>query len=443
MQNRNLTARVNAVIRALIFLSLVFTAAASQAESVVLASVEWLTCSSDIVALGTIEEAKENEHLWDCVLDVKELIKGKADGKIHFSFQFFDTRHQIADDLGKEVVVFLSTLRDQNDNAKGWVTRNRPMPLLGRLVPSQYASPFVRADLTNLRWPMISFDMSLVKSREALLDICRKWSDSPDRTCTSESFQGEAEREIFTGSGNDLIIPTPATNKFLDRFINEAESEIIDRRIYAAKGLAIFPDERAELTLRRMLKDGVMKYTWVAPDIIGDVHYPVREAAFESLKLMQKPAGDVVLVRKATAEEQKHVRLNEWAHRFKRTLKDGWKVSEVRDGETRHFDSGDRTEVVVELSHGADTCTLFLVPKEFEKPKSEKLMYIGSEPLEWDGGRSFYAPGLIPQSILNILYWDFYLDNFENASDLSKFHVDPLKFYQDKGRENAGKILKY
>jgi hypothetical protein len=359
-------------------------------------SLEWLSCSADAIVIGkigklTAEPGPGDVIYEDCVVDVKEVIKGDVKGKqIEFTWREIDGSQTVLPLLKARqgVVLFLAKSRDNGSEHRmddRWV----PLPNEGR--------PWI-VDLSEAPKGVFSKEMKIISEEEVMLRIVREWAKSP----VKQSLQLEVPpdspvfKELFSGSSCFLTVP--AEEKYREGFMKLARSPEAGERARAAGELAKYPGAETEAILRALLKDDAESVGYYASDEIYRVTFHVRSAAYYSLKALGQTVPEMALERKPTAEEQRVLRERAWKASFTTALKDGWSIK-VADGPARVLDGRERTIVIVTCQRDKDEATFTLIPKEWPHGGADVRgkIFLGTNGPNSQGGRGFYLQGKLPE----------------------------------------------
>ena len=371
------------------------------------ASVEWLTCSSKIVAVGRISKITSvkgpGDVIYkDCILTVSESIKGDAGKEVSFCYRHFPEKEKSWEKPGQDLLVFLSAWKDRytDEEARGggFSDPYYEIRMHGKLVPAGGQSSFCIMTLSNLP-DLFDKDMARIADREAVLKLCRKWASSPIVNSIQEEapWDSEIQRKYYAGSS--VLFEVPAEEKHRVRFLNMAKSADHSERATAAAELGKFPGNETEEALRSLLIDQSERTWTYANDTIAKIEYGVRSAAFRSLQQLGKPVEPMALERQPTADEQRKYRQDAWLKSFKEGLREGWEVASIRDGETRAIGSREWTVVLIQLVNGGEKYELALIPKELGKDTVPDHDYLGINGRDSQGARRFYSRRRIPDSL--------------------------------------------
>ncbi len=372
-------------------------------------SVEWLTCSSQIVAVGTLKEIKpvkgpNNEVYEDYVFTVTEMIKGPQEKELSFTRHDPGRPDESWKKVGQTLLVFLSQQQDRftDEQARtltdGYYFHETRLHKRLALVWDNFPpSAFPLADLPK---NLFDKDTHRISDREALLALCRQWSTSPIQHSIQEwvEFGTDVHQSLYAMSAVYLMVP--AEEKHRLRFLQSAKSKDSGLRRTAAGELWKFPGGESESALLSLLND-TTETIWYQGSgrEIANIEYSVRTPAFHSLKLLGKAVPDLPLQRLPTAEEQRKYRHDSWRQTFKQTLKEGWTVADVRDGEVLNKNSRDWTVVEVDFTNGKDKYTLLLIPQPFDNRKTGKMKFLGIRDPYSDSSYYRYATPSIPPDL--------------------------------------------
>ncbi len=388
----------------------------ARAEITGTASVEWLTCTSKIVAVGRISKITSvkgpGQVIYkDCVLAVSESIKGDAAKEVEFCYRHFPEEEKSWKKPDQDLLVFLSVWKDHytDEQARGGGFRDPSYEIRmhGKVVPTGSGlSSFCIMTLSRLP-DLFDKDMKRISDRESVLGLCRKWASSPIVNSIQEEAPWGSEVQRKYDGGSSVLFEVPAEKKHRVRFLKMVKSEDPSERATAAGELWKFPGNETEEALRSLLRDQSETVWKYANDTISEIEYGVRSAAFRSLQQLGKAVEPLALGRKPTVDEQRKCRQDAWLKSFKQGLPDGWEVASIRDGETRSIDSRQWTVVLVQLVSGGGKCDLILIPKELDKDTAADHQYLGINGRDSQGARRFYSHGRIPDSLKTRLVQSF------------------------------------
>lgn len=376
-----------------------------EAELSVTSSVEWLTCSSKIVAVGRMPKIASvkgpGEVIYeDCLLTVSESIKGDVGKEVAFSYRHFPEKEEDWKKPGQELLVFLSVWEDgyTDEQARNGLSSDTDMRMHGKLVPTGMHSSFCIMTLSRLTY-LFDKDMVRLADRDSVLALCRKWAASPIIHSVHKDVPPDSEvwRKYYAGSAVWLEVPAEDSHRV--RFLKIAKSGNPWERADAAAELWKFPGDETEAVLRSLLGDQTESIGLYANDTIYRISFRVRSAAFRSLQQLGKSVEPLPLERKPTAEEQTKYRHDAWRKSFKQALKDGWEMASISDGETRMAQSRECTVVLIQLAKGPEKCDLALIPKELDRDTEPDHEYLGINGRDSQGARRFYSLGKIPDSL--------------------------------------------
>lgn len=366
----------------------------SNAEINVGTSVEWLSCSSEVIVTGKVTKVNDVEGpgkvtYEECTIKVERVFKGKVEGK-ELSF----TLRRIGDDsragpLLKSdgpILFFLSKSRDHGPEKH----------LEGKWVPTPRAQNGSIVDLSRPITRTYSKEMKILDDSKELLKIVAVWAASPVKHFVREDVPGgPLHEELYAGSAVYLIVP--AEEKHRLRFLKMARSPEAYTRSLAAGELWKFPGDETEKVLRDLLKDDSESFSHYSQDQIAGVEYHVRAAAHRSLTALGKKVEKMQLQRDPTAEEQQALRVSAWGTSFSTALKGGGWTIAITDGATRRIDGRDHTIVVVTCSRDKQKATFTLVPRDWPAANRPKSDYLGTNGLSSQGARRFYLEGTLPE----------------------------------------------
>ena len=359
-------------------------------------SVEWLTCSSDVVAVGKITKITTTKGVHsviyeDCVVETSEVIKGDVkDGQLSFCLRTLSAHPSAKEYMNSEkgVLLFLSVSKNHGTEHQ----------LEGKYVPTSGQLPFSIFDLSNLPDKVFGKDMVIFDDPDDVLGAAREWADSDIRHSLwiEAAFGSEVYKRLYGGSVCYLIVP--AEEKYREKLIKQARSKVAYERQKAAEDLYKYPGEETERVLRELLRDD-SEFLWHdSADSISTVKYGVRAAALGSLAALGKPVPRVILERKPTVEEQRSLRESYWKGAFEEAFQErDWEVLSVKDGDTREVEGRDTTLVVVECGSGESRCRFILVPKAWGKEDFRGGECLGINGKNSQGARDFYLEGDMPK----------------------------------------------
>ena len=364
-----------------------------RAEINTASTVEWLTCESEIVAVGklttvTATRGPEEVVYEDCVLSVSEAIKGTTAEKLMFC-----CRHLTGDppewlQAKGELLVFLSVCKEPYSE----------LHLRNVLVPVRKDQPPPVFDLSKLKKHMYSKDMKTLTEPAEVLKIARAWATSTvsHSLWAKVPFDSPIFRDLYAGSSCFLIVP--AEEKFRAHFMELAVSKKPREREEGAAELSKYPGPDTEKVLRGLLEDNTENFTYFAADTIYSVEFSVRTAAYRSLLALGVAVVPVQTERKPTVEERRACREKYWRDAFNHALTDGWTVLSVEDGVTRQIAGENRetTTVTVNCGKGDDRAMFVLIPKEWngqDWPGLKALESLGNNGFNSQGARYYYLGG--------------------------------------------------
>jgi hypothetical protein len=372
-------------------------------------SIEWLTCSAQIVAVGTLKEIKpvkgpNNELYEDYVLTVTEMIKSPLQKELAFTRHAPGRPDESWKKVGQTLLVFLSQQKDRfTDEQARTLTDGyyfHETRLHKRLVPASGFGDLSLIPLADLPKYLFDKDTHRISDRQALLALCRQWSTSPIKHSIQEWVEDGTDvyQSLFAMSAVFLMVP--AEEKHRLRFLQAVKSQDSGLRHTAAAELWKFPGDESEAALRSLLNDTTETTWWRGNSReIDHFEYSVRSAAFNSLKQLGKPVPDLPLRRLQTAEEQRKSRHDSWRQTFMQVLKNGWTVADILDGEVLTKNSRDWTVVEVDFTNGKDKYSLLLIPQPFDTRKTGTMKFLGIRDPYSDSSYYRYASPSMPPDL--------------------------------------------
>jgi len=378
-----------------------------QAEINVLTSVEWLACKSETVAIGQISEVKTtagpNGVTFQTVsFTIDEILKG-GDSKMRLEFVCRIARGGIsvlppsvlpkkdAPADKKQVIVFLSTSKGHHRSESF---------LDGKLIPTPevyYAKTVI--DLERIPEDLVSKKLTPIRDKETLLKISRSSAKSPIKQSLNVDLPSDYPDFSKYWAGSSVMLIVPADEEHRKRFVKMAESKDVWLRAHAASELKKYPGEETEKLLWELTKDTTTTFSHYAADIIAEVTYPVREAAFRSLQALHDSPEPISVRRKPTAEERRKLRETYWKGAFKAALPEGYAVASVTDLETRAGERWPLTKLRVVIKGKGMLATFHLVPFEWPKSDLPKMEALGQYAKDSQGSRYFYVEGAVPEDL--------------------------------------------
>jgi hypothetical protein len=282
-------------------------------------TVEWLTCSSEVIATGEITSSLTTlvgGDLFeeDCSLKVNQMIKGPQMQEIRFCYEHYRTDNTSSISLHQQLMVMLCRgkhhdIRKQN-----------------LLVPTSSRQPLSLVSLQNPPRDLFNREGRRITRRDEILAIARTWAKSPILNYLERDAAYDSDAFQQLQSGSAVWLKIPAEEKYRPEFIKLAQSENVSERTKAAGELGKYPSRETEEVLRRLLDDKTESESLFAADVIWDVRYPVREAAYHSLKQLGISVPVVPFQRPATPEEKRQLRISYWSNSFRRALPPDWKI---------------------------------------------------------------------------------------------------------------------
>lgn len=364
------------------------------AETLFSSSIEWITCESDVIVLGKIENiefAKPNRLITYDLITIKidKVLKGNvANRKLLFELKSSDTK-TISENLNKSNNSFIIFLKKNTANDK-------------KHTPSSLQSPLSILNLDHLPADIYNKDGKFIRSADEIINLTKEWAN------IKIAHSLTIETNIIRSFG--FFIVAPAEEKYRKIFLDMAQSENQFERKRAAFELSKFPGDETEKVLFNLLNDDTEQISYFAADVIYKIEYSVRAAAYNSLKVLGQSISDVKLERQPTFEEQHSLRQNYWKKSFTDALPVEWKVFSVEDGKSLQIQGHDTTSVLITLEKDNYFAKIVLIPKEWDKiyfPQTEDLGINGKNS---QGGRHFFLEGNLPKDVQDKLIGYFGLE---------------------------------
>lgn len=364
------------------------------AEMIGIASVEWLTCDSDVIVIGKVAEITRAESLYstvfeDCKIQIDEVIKGGISGtELVFCWGAVPNQPEPQGFLQSDssILFFLSRSDVRKENHH----------LHDMLVLTSKSFPTSAVNLANLPEEIYDRNATPLRDSKQIVSLTKSWADREVRySLMGDRLPPKEPSGIDGGGGRWLIIPVE--EKYRAQFVADAQSDDPGRRWWAARELYKFPGEETERILRGLLKDETEQVMSPSADTISRVQYGVRTAAYESLQILGKPVPEIQLWRRATEEEQRSIRQDYWRRAFTEGLSDGWRVISLEDGTTRVLNELESTVVVVTVGKDDLRCKFTLIPYEWNLEISSEGENLGRAPGQL--GRVFYFDGELPSPV--------------------------------------------
>lgn len=190
----------------------------ARAEITVASSVEWLTYSSDVIAVGKIVDVKPHKGPGavvydDCTLGVTELIKSPAArNEIVFTFRRFE-RDQSAvawQRDGSELLVFLSLYKDQAgdehfDGALVPTSQQFPLSLIKLAAPGKY--------VIDISFKVLKDRGAVLRATHAALRMVKDYLEAGGAKSIKRHYLEvrpgvEAHESLYAGSSCYLYVPS-------------------------------------------------------------------------------------------------------------------------------------------------------------------------------------------------------------------------------------------
>jgi hypothetical protein len=357
-------------------------------------SIEWIVCESTVVATGKISDVKEvpvpedaRYRLDEFTLMVTDTIKGEPKPQLTFRVGRHSKAPAPSKPTSRELLVLLRLHYGQE-----------------HLSPTRDRAPLTILDLSDLPETLYDKEIKRITDRDTLLALCRTWARSDAKHSLHEKVPLESKLLDKLLAGSSVFIKVPAEEKHRLQFLTFAKSTNSSERVSAARMLWMFPGPESEAALRSLLSDSTESAQQGADDSIFRIEYPIRSAACRSLQELGKPVHGLMLARAPTAEERQKYWHEGWRQRLSGALQDGWKLTAIRDGETRMVNSSQFYVLVeAEVSNGEEQCTLVLMPKQFETDKAPTGTYLGVFRFSDGGQWLIYARNDIPPALKDLL----------------------------------------
>ncbi|CAN5351901.1 MAG: hypothetical protein ACR2GW_12160 [Pyrinomonadaceae bacterium] len=188
----------------------------SYAEIIVGNSLEWLTVSSKVVAVGRITHVEKSKGEGSVVYETyvfepSEIIKGSKQKSISFTVRTFSTEPVFGSliDNTNEIVVFLSPYKE----------RDGEKFLRGKLIPTSTSFPLSIINLNNPSKYVIDLNFRVLNNKEDILKVCRQTEKTQTEYVEQHPsfpikgfylevpFDTEAHESLFAGSSCYLLVP--------------------------------------------------------------------------------------------------------------------------------------------------------------------------------------------------------------------------------------------
>ncbi|QIF02812.1 HEAT repeat domain-containing protein [Roseimicrobium sp. ORNL1] len=355
-------------------------------------SVEWLTCKSEVVAVGRLQSVTTvngpgDVVYEDTILAVSEMFKGPPVRELKFSHRHFRQEKQPWIEAKGEVLVFLAT-----EDAGG------EKHMEGVLSPVNYfyCHPFPIFDLGQLPKFCVDKDLNMIMDPQKILSLARTWGSSKITHCVELEvpFDSSLGREMGY-QRHQPTIEVPAEEKYRAKYVEMAGSENPSYRAEAVYNLLKCPGPETERILRDLLKDESTTIQSGSEADVAEVSFYVRQAAFRGLVSLGVQVAEPPLKRRPTAEESRNHRTQFWGSQFRMYMRGGWKVESVEDGASLQLDGEASTSVVVTCSKDGRRCCFTLVPRKWGKEQLPNGEDLGTTSLESARGRQFILTGTL------------------------------------------------
>ena len=376
-----------------------------RARELVDATVEWLTCESQTVAVGKLVSVHSVKGPYevvceDCVLSVTEVLKGPPARNLNFCYRHLSEGRPDWMTSKGDLLVFLAVHQDRftDQEAASLTDPYYEARLHGLLMPVDEQRRPPVFDLSHLPKDVYSQELTSLTKPEEILRIVRAWKDSTiTRSLLIELPYDSPVSRTRGCSGGALLVP--AEEKYRARFLALAGSQKPYERQKAAAELAKFPGPDAEQVLLGLLKDNAENVWFSSADTVSKVGFGVRAAAYHSLQALGKPVPTLELERQPTGAERRELRHSYWLKAFAEALTDGWQVVSVEDGDTRQADGRETTAVSVVCGKADASCTLRLIPKEWKNADLPAGKDLGTNGANSQGARRFFLDGELPPTV--------------------------------------------
>lgn len=403
-----------------------FSCTRAQAELTGADTIEWLACASEKIAIGQIADSKTvkgpDQVLYeDCLLRVTEMIKGTPEQEIKFCYRHFphDDTSWIRPRV--ELLAFLSRWKDTyaDERIHLYTDPYYEARMHKFLVPTKGSEQLSVFDLRNPPIDLFDREGRRIMRRDEILAIARTWAKSPILNYLERDAAYDSDAFQQLQSGSAVWLKVPAEEKYRPEFLKLAQSEDVSERTKAAGELGKYPGRETEEVLRRLLDDTTESKSLFAADVIWDVRYPVREAAYRSLKRLGISVPDLAFQRPATPDEKRQLRISYWSNSFRQALPPDWKIVSVDDGPTKSIvtevlngktvKTRDVTIVVVQIENNSGGSTLTLVPAEWPQAEIPRGRQLGTYSLGAQGARIFLCDDTLPENAQSHLIRYFHL----------------------------------
>lgn len=274
------------------------------AELIISPSIEWITCESDLVVIGSIKTlniAKPSQRVtYDFLtVEVDEVLKGGLNEKIPQIKIRSNYTNPIKNDLADPSNKFLIFLKKSSEDEY-------------KYIPTSLQFPISILNINKLPNKLFNKDGEMLNDFGIISGIVYEWSSSK----ISYSIQIESKRI----SSFPTYVNVPAEMKYKEIFLNMAQSFSPNERKRAALELYKFPSYETENALRELLADKTEFIHFYAADEISKIEYSIRVAAINSLKTRGKSILKLETERQPTKEEARLLRKNYWQNSFANAL---------------------------------------------------------------------------------------------------------------------------
>ena len=386
---------MNRISYFIIFLSLMLTTG-TKAEINGAPSLEWLSVGSDMIFQGKYLRTVETKDRLGtpyptAIFEVNDLLKGK--------------------DSPPSVEICLWPTAADYD--KKWLMHpDNWLIFLKRIDPNDMSCNFVPCtwELYDRWYGAIALynpsdvygkEQTIVTNSSDILKIVREWANSTIKYSINLELGllSPIGKKLYSGSSCYLTVP--AEDKYKEKYIAMSSSRSIRERTKAAKELYKFKGKDAEEAIKQLLLDESQEYLLNGPDSISSVAYPVRAAAYESLKKLGIEVHPIIAEREPNDSERNEQRIEYWSKNIREWLPDGWYLDEVINGEKRHTPYCDGVAVIVNIRHGTVKYSVILVPKEWEYSDAKYPRTLGYN--NGQCGRRYYVSKDFPRDVAEML----------------------------------------
>ena len=188
-------------------------------------SVEWLTCASDVVAVGKITSVKNSKGpgqviYADCILTVSELIKGPPAKEISFCYRYLSESFTWTAPQ-TDLLVCLSRYKTSYDEARLhlYTAPHYEARLHNLLMPTNQDHPFSLITLPSTDRYVFGGQLKQLTARDSILQVARSAASAHASRRDSEptfqlkprridvDFDTEAWKVLYAGSSCFIQVP--------------------------------------------------------------------------------------------------------------------------------------------------------------------------------------------------------------------------------------------